>query len=89
MLDVVADIARQDKDRLEPGGDSGAGNRILCFVAFDSAVLADEAVVLNRDVPGAIGDNPIQQESGPTAKEGQGPHDRCVESELGGEHPVG
>jgi hypothetical protein len=31
MLEVIADIARQEKDRLKPGGDGGAGNRVLLF----------------------------------------------------------
>lgn len=65
MLNVVADIARQDKDRLEPSRDRGAGNPILFFVAFDGTVLADDTRVLNRDMPGAIGDDPIQQEQAP------------------------
>src|SRR6476660_7925691 len=73
MLDVVADIARQDEDRLDQGGDGGAGNPIFLIIALDGAVLANDARILNGDMPGAIGHDPIEQESVPGAEHGQSP----------------
>ena len=41
MLDVKADIARQDEDRFEPGRQCAAGDAVLVLVSLDGAVLAD------------------------------------------------
>ena len=68
MLDVVADIARQDEDRLDQGGDGGAGNPILFIIALYCAMLANDVRILNHDMPGAIGYDPKEQEGVPGTK---------------------
>src|ERR1700732_1313886 len=50
VLEVKADVARQEKDRPEPGRDGAARDAVLGFVAFDGAVLADQARVLECDM---------------------------------------
>lgn len=73
MLDVVADIARQDEEQLDQGGDGGAGNPILFIIALYCTVLANDACILNHNMPGAIGDDPKEQEGVPSAKDSQNP----------------
>ena len=68
MLDVVADIARQDEDRLDQGGDGGAGNPILFIIALYCTVLTNDACILSHNMPGAIGDDPKEQEGVPGTK---------------------
>jgi hypothetical protein len=41
MLDVVAGVSRQNKDRLKRGWNDDAGKSIFFFVADDSAMLTD------------------------------------------------
>jgi hypothetical protein len=54
VLEVIANVARQENDRLEPGGNCGASDRVFLFLALHGAMLADDADVLNRNVPSAI-----------------------------------
>ena len=71
MLEVKADVARQDEDRLEPGRDGAARDAVLGFVAFDGAVLADQARVLECDMRRAKRHEPIPDESGPGPEDSQ------------------
>ena len=68
VLDVVADVARQDEERFESGRHRGSRHGVLALVGFDRAVLAYQADVLSRDVPGAEGHQPKPDEPGPRAE---------------------
>jgi len=88
MLEVEADVARQDEDRLEPSRDGAARDAVLGFVAFDSAVLADQARVLECDMRRAKRHEPIPDETGPGPEDSQEAADRRVEREPRGDHPA-
>ena len=88
MLNVVADIARQDEDRLDQGGDGGPGNPILFIIALYCTMLANDARILNRDMPGAIGYDPKEQEGVPGAKDGQRPGNTQLKCNSSGDHPI-
>ena len=68
MLDVVANIAGQNKDRLQQSGDSGAGDSIFFFLTLHRAVLANNPRILNSDMPRAIRNNPVEEKGVPGAK---------------------
>src|SRR5262245_15343207 len=80
VLEMVANIAWQDKDRLRPGRNGRAGNRILFLVALYGAVLADQADVLNRDVPSAERHDPIKQKRVPGVEISEGCGARCIKA---------
>jgi hypothetical protein len=71
VLDVIANIAWQNKNRLEQSRDCGARNAVFFFLANDCAVLANNSRILNGDVPSAIRNDPIEQEGIPRAKNGE------------------
>src|SRR5690242_1860862 len=85
---MVADIPRQDEKRLDEARDGGPGDRVFRLVALDGAVLADDADILNRDMPSTERHEPKEQEAWPGLEEGEGAGDRGIERDLGGDHPV-
>ncbi len=76
MLEMVADVARQDEERLEPGRNRGAGDRVFFFFALHGAVLADQADVLRGDMPGADTARANTRGSPTRRRRGQGSGDR-------------
>ena len=88
MLDVVANIAGQDKDRLQQSGDRGASDAIFFFLTLHRAVLANNPRILNGDMPGAIRNNPVEEKGVPGAKNCERSDDGQVERNPRRDHPM-
>src|SRR6476620_4175132 len=88
MLDVIADIARQDENRLKQSRNRGASDTVFFFLAFHCAVLANNPRVLYCNVPRAIRNDPVKQEGVPSAKDGERSRKEQVESNSRRDHPM-
>ena len=88
VLDVVADIARQDEDQLDQVKMVVRVIPYFFVIALYRTMLANDEGILNHDMPGAIGDDPKRQEGVPGAKDGQSPRQHTVKCNSSRDHPM-
>ncbi len=62
VFEVVVDVFGEDEDAFEEVGHGGAGGGVGVVAFGEAAVFGDDAQVVDRHVPGAQRDDPIEED---------------------------